>query len=331
MRYTGVEFGDAAIVPSKPTDTLNRKYGDCKDKSALLVAMLRAAGIPAHLALLGTGPGQDVEEKYPGMGMFNHAIVFVPGSPDLWIDATAEYLATGFMPAMDQGRQALVIRPETTGLKMIPESPSSARVNIETREFYLPEFGKGRVVEINEGTGSADSSLRASYGSADTEQLRKNLARYMREEYLADSELKIDHPKGDDFSQPFRLRLEMDKAGRGVVAQTDGAVGFPLGVLFENLPSYFKTADKKPNAEDEAKPPKKRTDDFVMNEAFVSERHYRIHMPPGFRVMNLPENQDLQWGPGSSQAHSMWIRKRSTRIFGLIAANEDTQRQKARS
>ena len=47
VRYTGIEFGEAAIVPHDPAETLAKKYGDCKDKATLLVAMLRAAGIPA--------------------------------------------------------------------------------------------------------------------------------------------------------------------------------------------------------------------------------------------------------------------------------------------
>jgi transglutaminase-like putative cysteine protease len=52
VRYTGVEFGDAAIVPHAPAETLRHKYGDCKDKATLAVAMLRAAGIPSFVALL---------------------------------------------------------------------------------------------------------------------------------------------------------------------------------------------------------------------------------------------------------------------------------------
>ncbi len=52
VRYTGVEFGEARLVPEFPAETLRRKFGDCKDKSTLLVAALRASGIEAYLALL---------------------------------------------------------------------------------------------------------------------------------------------------------------------------------------------------------------------------------------------------------------------------------------
>ena len=79
VRYTGIEFGEAAIVPQDPAETLSHKYGDCKDKATLLVAMLRAAGIPAYVALLNAGSRMDVPADMPGMGLFDHAIVYVPG------------------------------------------------------------------------------------------------------------------------------------------------------------------------------------------------------------------------------------------------------------
>ena len=39
VRYTGVEFGQAAIVPTEPREVISRHYGDCKDKATLLVAL----------------------------------------------------------------------------------------------------------------------------------------------------------------------------------------------------------------------------------------------------------------------------------------------------
>src|ERR1041385_9336395 len=80
VRYTGVEFGESSLIPQFPSETLKRKYGDCKDKALLLVAMLRASGVPADLALLQAGPGRDINPELPGMGNFDHAIVYVPPS-----------------------------------------------------------------------------------------------------------------------------------------------------------------------------------------------------------------------------------------------------------
>ena len=63
-----------------------------------------------NLALLDSGPGQDVNPELPGMGIFDHAIVYVPASekaPELWIDATANYSKVGDLDRtwiMDAGR-----------------------------------------------------------------------------------------------------------------------------------------------------------------------------------------------------------------------------------
>ena len=62
----------------RPSEVIQRHYGDCKDKANLLVAMLRAAGIKANLALLDVGPGPDVSTALPGISLFDHAIVYVP-------------------------------------------------------------------------------------------------------------------------------------------------------------------------------------------------------------------------------------------------------------
>ena len=79
IRYTGVEFGKGAIVPRSSRETLARRYGDCKDQATLLVAMLRVAGIRAQVALLRTGRYGDVAPGLPGLGDFDHAIVYIPG------------------------------------------------------------------------------------------------------------------------------------------------------------------------------------------------------------------------------------------------------------
>ncbi len=98
VRYTGIEFGQNAVVPHAVEETLTRKYGDCKDKALLMVSMLRAAGIPAYMALLNSGRALGIAQDLPGTSLFNHAIVYVPGKPELWIDPTDEYAQLGQIP-----------------------------------------------------------------------------------------------------------------------------------------------------------------------------------------------------------------------------------------
>lgn len=208
IRYTGVEFGDAAIVPHSPSETLIRRYGDCKDKSTLLVAMLRVAGIPAYVALLNAGERVDIPPDLPGMGLFDHAIVYVPGSADLWIDATNEYARLGQLPMADQGRLALVIRPESTGLVRTIEKSSQDNVLFEKREIDLAENGPAKIIETSEPRGVFESEFRDSYADKQNKKTRESLTDYMKSQYMADKLDRVDRSDPDNLSQQFELILE---------------------------------------------------------------------------------------------------------------------------
>lgn len=301
VRYTGIEFGQSSLVPHPPAETLKHKFGDCKDKAALLVSMFRAAGMPAYLALLSTGPGEDVPQNLAGMGHFDHAIVFVPGTPDLWIDATAEYMTVGQLPSADQGRLALIVRPETTALQLTPELPSSADRTIETREFFLPEDGGSRIVETTEYDGLSASSMRHDYSNAISKDFRKNLDDYMKNTYLAEKLDKMDHSTPSDLSKPFTLRLESTKAKRGNVDENEAVVAVPLSNIFRRLPDFMLSdvepddpAKKVPEGESKYKP---RKNDMVLAYSFINEWHYKITPPPEFVLRSLPKNQSDSFGP----------------------------------
>jgi transglutaminase-like putative cysteine protease/Flp pilus assembly protein TadD len=300
IRYTGVEFGDAAIVPHTPAETLKRKYGDCKDKATLEVTMLRAAGVPAYVALLNAGSREDVEKDLPGMGMFDHAIVYVPGSPDWWIDATDEYAGLGQVPSSDQGRQALVARAETTGLIRIPEAQSAANRVVENREFYLAESGPARVVETTTVSGVFDSEYRAFYATEKMEETRKNLKEYMEGQYLAEKLSRMEQSNPADLTKPFQMVLEGTGAKRGITDLDSAVAAVRLESLFDKLPNELQgpeTPEKKTDAADTEKPKKPRTADYALPEAFVYEWRYRIVPPVGFQAKPVPADEKIAVGP----------------------------------
>ena len=186
VRYTGVEFGESAMVPYSPSETLARKYGDCKDKASLLVAMLRATNIPAYIALLHVGNREDVVPDLPGMGMFDHAIVYVPGTPDLWIDATDEYARLGDIPDADQGRLALIARTGSSDLLRTPVASSADNALIEKREIYLAENGPARIIETSQPHGSSESWYRRDYADKGNKAAKEELTNYVKGQYLAE-------------------------------------------------------------------------------------------------------------------------------------------------
>lgn len=287
VRYTGVEFGESNLVPQFPSETLKRKYGDCKDKAVLLVAMLRSAGIPANLALLDTGPGLDINPELPGMGIFDHAIVYVPAAgtdPELWIDATAQYSQVGTLPWGDYGRRALVISANTESLVRTPELTSDQVVHRELREFAMAEYGPATIVETNEDVGPGDADAR-DYYSGDSKEIRQQAETYVSDMYLADSLTSLEHGDLSNLEEPASVKY-VAIGRRGGTYLDNATVAIRTEALFGSLPKYFKTEVKQAEQSDSGDE-KPRAVDWWIN-PFTTEWDYKITAPIGFKVRSLP-------------------------------------------
>ena len=295
VRYAGVEVGESSVIPRTPQTVLANRYGDCKDKATLLVAMLRQAGIKAHVALLRAGEDFDVPRDLPGLGMFNHAIVVVEGEKPLWIDPTDEYARAGELPTMDQGRLALIASTDTTALSLTPQFESATNRIVETRTFTIPEEGKSTVIETSEASGAEESYMRRYYVSTDRKKYRESMEQYAKDYYSAKAMAKLDVSDPHDLTTPFRVRLEATEAERGIAIDGEAAVAIFPGGMLQSLP--WSLRDFVSDEEDEAaKAKKKRKNDFVFSRPYVREWRYRITPAQGWVARTLPPNETVKLG-----------------------------------
>ena len=289
VRYTGLELGAASIVPARPADTLARQFGDCKDKSSLLVALLRESGIEAWVALLSAGFHTDVDPELPGLGGFNHAIVVIPepepGAETVWIDPTDPYARAGQIPIADQGRWALVARPETTELTHIPHNTAEQNTTRETRQIVLANFGPGRVVETTEYFGVSELAQR-SFAVGSSEDHREIYLEYMQGAYLAETLEVAEVSAPRDLSHPFSLRLESNDAAAASADLDEAAVGIGLSGLMGEVPdALIGGSDDEP-----------REAPYQVIQPHRTEWHYQITPPPGFALRELPESEIEELG-----------------------------------
>jgi len=300
IRYAGVEVGDGSIVPRAPKGVLRQKYGDCKDKATLLVALLRASGLHAHVALVDADTGFDTIAELPGISHFNHAIVVIDarnaGEPALWIDPTDEFARPGELPLEDQGRFALIASDSTTALTRTPEAASTANRLRETRTYTLPEDGKAQVVEVTEGTWYEDAQMRREYAGSDRKAYGEGLQKYATDYFVTPKLDKYDVGDPHDFSKPFRLTLTMAKSQSGVVDKGEGDVIIPTANLVSFLPEILRDHEEKTAEAEKAKPEKKRKHDFVFFRPRVREWEYLIVPAAGYAPRTLPPNETTKLG-----------------------------------
>lgn len=125
IRYMGitVEAEAPGYEPHDVAETFDARHGVCRDKAALLVAMLREAGFDAFPALINVGPLKDEEVPQP---YFNHAIVAVrmPDGAYQLMDPTDENTRQ-LLPAYLNHRSYLVATPDGDSLRVSPVTPSA--------------------------------------------------------------------------------------------------------------------------------------------------------------------------------------------------------------
>ena len=89
VRYVALVMGAGGLVPASAEQTWARRFGDCKAKTALLLAMLREYGIEAAPVAVHSSGGDGINERLPMSALFDHVLVRSRiGGRDYWLDGT---------------------------------------------------------------------------------------------------------------------------------------------------------------------------------------------------------------------------------------------------
>jgi tetratricopeptide (TPR) repeat protein len=89
VRYVALAMGAGGLVPAPAETTWSRRYGDCKAKTALLLALLRELGIKADPVAVNGTLGDGMNERLPMVGNFDHVLVRAEvGGRTVWMDGT---------------------------------------------------------------------------------------------------------------------------------------------------------------------------------------------------------------------------------------------------
>lgn len=129
IRYMGLTLEDRSpgYSPHDVDLTFDHRYGVCRDKAALLAAMLRIAGYRAYPVLIMAGPGK-MDPDVP-MPYFNHAIVAVErpegrGAARYRLLDPTDESSRPVLPSYESDCSFLVAREEGEGLLTTPMPPA---------------------------------------------------------------------------------------------------------------------------------------------------------------------------------------------------------------
>jgi len=179
VRYYSVALGESSHRPHAPAEVLRNRYGDCKDKSLLLMRMLQTLGIPARAVLASLSAPQAAGKLLASPLAFDHVIVQARiDGRDYVLDPT-RLGQRGPLDRMGQGLEearVLVVDANETKALATVRSPNRAEIfRSELNEtFRLDAFGEDGELETEQHwTGLQAEMLRLTLARADPARLER--------------------------------------------------------------------------------------------------------------------------------------------------------------
>lgn len=280
-RYLHVGLGIHGWKPYRTTTAFRNRYGDCKDKAALLKVMLEEAGIDASMVLVRTRRLGTVDSFPASMHVFNHAITYVP-SKDLYLDGTAEFNGTQELTSMDQGAQALVVKDggKTKFLQLPVDKPEA---NLLKTKLAIDLTGEEPVARGSiEAHGANAVYLRSSL--EDPERRDEVLEKQLAGDYPGAKLVSAKYENLDDLEAPTRITFAFKSEQ---LLRRDGAREFllPMAENKDLIGAYARQST--------------RTQDLTIRVPFANETTVKYTLATDRVFDRIPEPVELKSKFGS--------------------------------
>jgi hypothetical protein len=287
-RYVSIQQGLGGWQPHPAQRVHELKYGDCKDLTQYMIALLAAVQLPARPALVRTRPLGALRVEFPD-NVFNHMICCVPvGSDTLWLECTSDLLAAGELPPMDEGLQVLLVGEMGGSLVTTPQSGAADNRLMSHIQARLDAQGQVGLEGRLTGRGQVAQVLRSRLQELRGEE-RATWMRQWLEPCFPGLDLR-DGPRvtGEaEAGQP--LQLSFNAASRLWLQRT--------GSRWLLAPFRLQAVRR---AELPAAGPRQSAVELEM--AVWQTDSIVVELPPGFRLEAAPESKELRWSLGSYRA-----------------------------
>lgn len=191
--YEGLSGGN--LTPASAEETWKRRFGDCKGKSALLLALLTEMGIQAEAVLVNNSNADDgLDQRLPNPLLFNHVLIRaqIDGS-NYWLDGTLPPNNLANQSPAVPYRWFLPLSTDGSTLINIPWSPPETPLNIQLWELDARHGFEGistlRETKIVRGIESLTQQAQLSGLSSD------QLLDLLRQEIIGEFWQSVDRAK----------------------------------------------------------------------------------------------------------------------------------------
>ena len=277
IRYVSVDLGKCGYVPERAPEVIRNKYGDCKDKSTLLISMLRAAGIPAHYVLIPTSSRGNLLKDFSYPFQFNHCIVATEsGEGFRFLDPTGGSTSFGYLPAADQNRGVIVVKEGRLVFTETPRESAHANGIFSKKRIRIMADGSADIEIYSQFSGAEEALFRFTFGESNPALIKQLFEKVgwdsLRGARLLDYDYSdpLDYTKKFEFNASYSLDRFWERAGDILILPTVDDMGGCVAA---------DTAE--------------RAFPIVCDPLEFSEEEIRLSIPEGYKVHYLPDKVEI--------------------------------------
>jgi transglutaminase-like putative cysteine protease len=270
------ESNIAGVKPHAAPVVLQRAYGDCKDKSVILMTLAKEVGIQTRFALLRTTGIGDFIKALPAL-QFNHAIVYIPAQEGIdepmFVDATPDTLDIKTLRLDSQNTWALVIDPDSKEWEFVRVPRTSARLQYTIRKTkVVPNIDGISHIEVTfTFQGPSAATVRTILRNPDgTKVFMSNLANSL---FPGSHVVEVLFAGEDDIVRPVTMAMTISSDG---VTRRQGKTIVVELPRPENISKFISLSERKLPLQ---------TSLFLS----LSETEDEVRIPKGYKVGFVPD------------------------------------------
>ncbi|MBX3653366.1 MAG: DUF3857 domain-containing protein [Ramlibacter sp.] len=284
IRYVSLALGESSHRPAPANVTLERRYGDCKDKSALLIQLLQAMGIEARPVLVSAQSFRGVSRSLASPYVFDHAIVrAVVDGQVYFLDPTrrGQWGPLATMGQVWENAEVLPVDPKASAFEIVSlPSPAARRRNDLSEKITIPKFGgDAEFLVQHKYAGYEAETFRELFTSIPASTLEKGSLETYERRYPGIQHVAPPVVKDDRVNNVLTLELHMK------APKTAPSVG--PGWVLRYAASNFQGLLAMP-------PSANRSQPYAMPPAGVNTYSMEVEFPPEVAKVADPETRSVR-------------------------------------
>ena len=278
IRYVSLDLGKSGYEPNSAKKVFENKYGDCKDKSTLLISMLRVVGIPAYYVLIPTSSVGNLIKDFPYPFQFNHCIVSIRNEGRYhFIDPVAKNYRFDYFPDGDRNRDVLIFNDEKIVFDKTPLAKPQENSYYSKSQIKIGLDGSMECEVKNFGFGGKEASLRSFFIKNRPTKIKESFEERVDEIFSGAKLLTYTHSDPVNYKERFELNFKYNandycKKARDILI-------FDVPEIWKGCPDTGKKDRRYP---------------FVVWNNSYNKDEVGFNVPEGYEVYYLPEPTEMK-------------------------------------